>query len=754
MSSAPLSRRSVQVTGMTCAACSGRIERGLKKIDGIEAVSVNLASGSATLDLSRDLSENEIAGAVRALGYDVASQTSDPAGSPQCLPDWLPFAATISVFAVSMLVGAPLMGGHHDNDILHRFAMPGAAWLHRHLPWLWSVPASSLRTTLLVLHLPVVFWWARGFFVRGAKALLDLSPDMNTLVATGAGAAFLLSTLATLAPAWFASHHLPVHVYFESVSGVLGFVLFGKWLEEGSKRKARDAVGSLARLLPRTAWVVRDGQCLELDSNLLLPGDRVRVLPFQRVAADGVVVLGRGGFDESHLTGESLPREADVGDRVVAGAVNGSCAVEFTVVNAGEATQLAQVSRLVESAQGSKAPAQRMADRISRVFAPSVMAFSVVAGLLWWWLGPEPSGARAFLVTISVLVVACPCALGLAVPSAIMVAIGRAARHGILLRDASSLEALAGCDTAVFDKTGTLTEGKPLLVRWTVTEDFQLDQILTLAASLEEGASHPLARPIVEAARLRNLSWKALPDVRNLPGKGIETRIESARVRVGSPDWLAISDPAQPGETAVGIEVDGTVVGVLFLADPPRPESKEAIERLHRMGIAVEILSGDGESAVAETARLLGVKFWRSRATPASKADRIKELQRQGRRVLMVGDGVNDAVALSQADASLAIASGTAVAFDCAMGAIGPDDPGLAVASLDLGRKTNSVIRQNLAWAFGYNALMLPIAAGALWPFGHTLFSPTLAGAAMSISSVTVMLNSLRLLTWRPRRNS
>jgi Cu+-exporting ATPase len=751
MSAALLSRRRVQVTGMTCAACSGRIERGLKKTPGIETVSVNLASGSATLDLSVDLTDAQIADAVRALGYGVDDGTLRTERQTDALPDWLPFAATLAVFAISMLLGAPLMGHHADGDILHRLAMPGASWLHRHFPSLWEIGPGALRTTLFVLHLPVVFWWARGFFVRGAKALLDLSPDMNTLVATGAGAAFAISTFATLAPGWFAAHHLPPHVYFESVSGVLGFVLFGKWLEERSKRKARDAVGSLARLLPDTAWVVRDGQCIELASSLLLPGDRVRVLPYQRVAADGKVVLGHSSFDESHLNGESIPREVGLDDQVMAGAVNGNNAVEFVVENAGEATRIAQVSRLVEAAQGSKAPAQLMADRISRIFAPSVMALSVVAGLLWWWLGPSPSGARAFLVTISVLVVACPCALGLAVPSAIMVAVGRAARHGILLRDASALEALAGCDTVVFDKTGTLTEGHPRLVRWTVAEPFQFDQILSLAASLEESASHPLARPVVEAARLRNLSWKSIPDVASVPGKGVESRIEATRVRIGSPDWLGLPDPAQPGETSVGIEVDGIVVGVLFLADPVRPESRKAIERLQRAGLTVEILSGDGEPAVAEAARVLGVKSWRSRATPESKADRIRELQAQGRRVLMVGDGVNDAVALSQADASLAIASGTAVAFDCAMGAIGPDDPGLAVSALELGRRTKSIIRQNLAWAFGYNAILLPVAAGALWPFGHTLFSPTLAGAAMSISSVTVMLNSLRLLAWRTR---
>ena len=738
---------------MTCAACVGRIERGLKKVDGIEAVSVNLATGSATLDLSRPFTPHEIAERVRALGYDVASKSEDPYRARPFLPEWLPFAGSLSVFVLAMVLGAPLMG-HHGNDLLHRLAMPGTGWLHHHLPWLWSISPTTIRWILFAIHLPVVLWWGRGLFVRGAKALIDLSPDMNTLVATGAGAAFAVSGLTTLFPNWFVHHGLPLEVYFESVSGVLGFVLLGKWLEERSKRKAREAIGTLAGLLPRTAWVVRDGNCHEVQSDLLLPGDRVRVLPHDRVPADGSLVLGQGSFDESFLTGESVPREAGPGESVKAGAVNGATAVEFTVERAGSDTHLAQVTRLVEEAQGSKAPAQQMADRISLVFAPAVMGIALVAGLLWWSLGPDPSGPRAFLVAVCVLVVACPCALGLAVPSAIMVAVGRAARNGILLRDAAALEALAGCDTVIFDKTGTLTEGRPQLVRWTVADPFTIEQILTLAAALEESASHPMARPIVEAARAKGCSWIPVPDVTTLPGKGVEAKTGKSQTRVGSPDWIGTADTARPGETSVIVEANGTILGALFLADPLRPESHRAIDRLAKMGLATEILSGDGIAAVSQAALDLGVRNWRARATPESKAQRVRDLQREGRRVLMVGDGVNDAIALSQADASLAIASGTAVAFDCAMGAIGAADPALVADAVALGRKTKNVIRQNLAWAFGYNILLVPVAAGLLWPFGKILLSPTLAGAAMSVSSVTVMINSMRLLAWRARRSS
>ncbi len=734
---------------MTCAACAMRIERGLKNLDGVESVAVNFAGESAILGLAKDIPESDIAAAIRSLGYAVPSGTE--AGPAASLPDWLPFAATLSVFAVAMLLGAPLMGSHHDGDLLHKLAMPGAEWLHRKIPSLWKIPHGTLRWILLFLHLPVVLWWARGFFVRGAKAAIARSPDMNTLVATGTGAAFGLSALATLAPGWFAAHGMAAHVYFESVSGVLGFVLFGKWLEDRSKRHAREALGTLARLLPRMAWVVRDGNCVELDSRLLMPGDRVRVLPHERVPADGTIAMGTGSFDESHLTGESLPREAGVGDPVKAGSVNGPTPIEFVVEQAGDATHLARVARLVEQAQGSKAPVQELADRISARFAPAVIGFALLAGLAWWAFGSVPAGPRAFLVAVSILVVACPCALGLAVPSAIMVAVGRAARHGILLRDARALEALADCDTVVFDKTGTLTEGRPRLVRWTLTEGLAIEQILTLAASLEDGSSHPLARPIVEAARARGCAWKTLPETVTLPGKGVEARTDATRIKVGAPDWLGTTDPSQPGETAVGVEVNGNILGMLFLSDPPRPESHAAIQALDRAGIQTEILSGDGQAAVAQVAQTLGIRSWRSRATPESKSERIKELQGQGRKVLMVGDGVNDAPALTRADASLAISAGTAVAFDCAMGAIGPDDPRLAQAAIDLGRRTRAIIRQNLAWAFGYNALLIPVAAGALWPLGGTLLSPTLAGAAMSVSSVTVMLNSLRLLAWRPR---
>ena len=747
-------RRRVAVSGMTCAACVGRIERGLAKVDGIESVSVNLATGAATLDLSRPFPDGEIAGHLRKLGYDIKTDSvnTSTADVRLTIPDWIPFAATLAVFVLAMILGAPLMG--HGGDLLHRLAMPATGWLHRHASFLWRLDPSTLRVLLLALHLPVVLWWGRALLGRGAKALVARSPDMNSLVVTGASAAFWISALATLAPGWMRAHGLAVEVYFESVSGVLGFVLLGKWLEERSKRKAREAIGSLATLLPRRAWIVRGSYCAEIDAALLVPGDRVRILPHERVPADGTLVQGQATFDESHLTGESLPRVAGPGDPVHAGAVNGPSAAEFLVERAGADTQVAQVTKLVEEAQGSKAPAQRMADRISRVFVPAVMGFALLAGLLWWALGPDPSGPRAFLVAISVLVVACPCALGLAVPSAILVAIGRAARNGILLRDAAALEALAGCDTVVFDKTGTLTEGSPQLVRWTVAEDFTLEQVLTLAAALEEHSSHPMARPVVEAARARDCAWIPVPDTTTLPGKGVEARTGKSRTRVGSPDWIGCADAARAGETSVVVEVNGTILGALYLTDPLRPESHRAVRRLERLGIHVEILSGDGIPAVSQAAADLGLRSWRARATPESKAERIRELQREGHRVLMVGDGVNDAVALAQADASLAVASGSATAFEGAMGSIPGTDPSLAAAAIELGRKTKSVIQQNLAWAFGYNLLLLPVAAGALWPFGKVLLSPALAGAAMSVSSVTVMLNSLRLLGWRARRSS
>lgn len=734
---------------MTCAVCAGRVERGLRKVDGVDAASVNYASGMATISLAREIPDSDIAAAVRSIGYDVAPKR--PEAVRTGLPDWAPFAATLAVFVLAMILSAPLSGSHQSGDLLHRIAMPWTDSLKRHFPSFWRIHPDTLRFALFLLHLPVVLWLARPIFARGAKALLDRSPDMNSLVALGAGAAFGLSLLATFHPSWFAARGLAAQVYYESVSGVLGFVLFGKWLEERSRRKAKDALGTLASLLPAKAWLVRDGECLEVDSDLLVPGDRIRVLPHERVPADGTIRMGTGAFDESHLTGESLPRERGVGDPLQAGAVNGSTPIELEVERSGEATQVARVLALVEEAQATKAPDEHLADRISRVFVPSVMALALLAGLLWWIAGPNPAGPRALVVAISVLVVACPCALGLAVPSAIMVATGRAARHGILLRDARTLDAIARCDTVVFDKTGTLTEGKPRLVRWTVTEGLTIDQILTIAASLEEGSSHPLARPIVEAAKSRGCAWKALPEATTLPGKGVEAKTEKTRIKVGAPDWLGTGDPSQPGESAVGIEVNGNILGFLFLSDPPRPEAVATIQALQRRGLRTELLSGDGQSAVAHVAQILGIPSWRARATPEGKGERIRDLQRQGRKVLMVGDGVNDAIALSQADASLAIASGTAVAFDCAMGAIGPDDPRLAVDAIDLGARTRSTIRQNLAWAFGYNAILIPVAAGVLWPFGGPLLSPALAGAAMSISSVTVMLNSLRLLGWRPR---
>lgn len=657
---------------------------------------------------------------------------------------------SLCVFAMSMVLGAPLMP--LDSGLLAWIAMPFHGLLHHALPALWAIPRTVLGWTLLILHLPVLLVWGRHFFVQSWKAARNLAADMNTLVAAGTGSAFLLSLPSVLAPDLLAAHGLPAPLWFESVSGVIGFVSLGKWLEAQARTRAHRQISGLVSLIPDEARVVEEGTERHRPSATLLPGDLVRVLPGERVPVDGTLEGEAVFVDESHLTGEPIPRETLPGDALQAGSLATTTPLLVRVERAGDSTTVQRIAHLVEDAQASKAPLQRTADRIAEVFAPGVILFSagtlVVRLLAGSGLGPSLEAA------IAVLVAACPCAMGLAVPSALAVAVGRAARLGILVRDATALENLGKVDVVVFDKTGTLTEGRPRLARIEPAPGIAERDLLGTAAAVEAASAHPLAAGIAEAAHHWGILLPEVTECVTTPGMGVEGVVDGHRIRAGRLEWCSPSAKAVPSgaETAVHVSRDGMLLGAILFSDPLRPSAKETVQRLHRLGVKVELLSGDHVEAVRAVAEAVGANHWTAEATPESKAEHVAALRSKGLVVAMVGDGINDAAALAASDAGLAIESGSAVAFDCAAAVL--RDPASATTAIELGRATIRTVIGNLVWAFGYNLLLLPVAAGCLIPFTGTRLSPVLAGAAMSLSSVSVMLNSLRLLSFRPRSRS
>lgn len=757
----PSQRTLLSVSGMTCSACVGRVERGLLRTPGVQRAAVNLVSGTAVVEFDPARSSPAaLASKVTSLGYDSREQA---AGSGAAIPSdetRAPRTAAIgslAVFVLSMVVGAPLMHVHDaTSGVLAVLAMPFHGILHSLAPWLWDVPHAALGWVLLALHLPVVALWVRPFVVSAWKAAKDGAADMNTLVTAGTVSAFVLSLPSVLAPQWLAGHGLPAPLWFESVSGVVGFVGLGKWLEARAKSRSRGSLHALASLIPSQARLLDGDQEQLVAPERLLPGDLILILPGERLPADGLVEGAPSLLDESHLTGEPLPREVVADDAVQAGSLALQRPLRVRVQRSGEATTVERIASLVEQAQSSKAPLQRTADRLAEIFAPLVLALALLTALVWFVLVPG-NPVLGLTATISVLVAACPCAMGLAVPSALTVSLGRAARLGILVRDAAGLEALGRATLVVFDKTGTLTEGKPRLERVLAAEGRTEGSVLALAALAEAESTHPLAGSVLEAAKASSTDTSALPTPTapstTVAGQGVELPTDQGLLRVGRDSWVASSPSglptAGPGESLVHVSLGDRWIGSLGFADTVRPDAVAVVAALRSRGIRVALLSGDGSEAVDSVADRLGIDDRTARATPETKADWVKARRERGEVVVMVGDGINDAAALAQADAGLALQSGTAVAFECAQAVV--RSPASVVVAIDLGRATVRTVRGNLAWAFGYNILLLPVAAGVLFPFGGWLLSPVLAGAAMSLSSVSVMAHSLRLLGFRPR---
>jgi Cu+-exporting ATPase len=650
---------------------------------------------------------------------------------------WLGAALTFPVFVLAMAHLIPALGRQ---------------------PW---VEGDVSRWLQLALATPVVGWAGWPFFVRGWRSLVTRHLNMFTLIAIGVGAAFAFSAVAMLAPALFPhalQHGGKVGLYFEAAAMVTVLVLLGQVLELRARRRTGSAIKALLNLAPPVARQVAPGGDHVVPLDQVKIGDWLRVVPGDKVPVDGVVVEGHSSVEESMITGEPLAVEKNVGDRVTGGTVNGTGTFVVRADRVGRDTLLGQIVAMVAEAQRSRAPIQGLADRVAAVFVPVVLAISVLTFVVWWWVGPEPRLAHGLVNAVAVLIIACPCALGLATPMAIMVGVGRGAKAGVLVKNAEALERLEKITTLVVDKTGTLTAGKPRLGDVLPADGFDTNELLRLAASLEQASEHPLAAAIVQGAQERKLALAAVTDFRSVTGGGVAGRAADRVVLVGNPDFLRHEKVAglerleasalklqEEGKTAMFVAIDGRPAGILTVADPIKPTTAEAIRDLHSLGIKLVMVTGDNRRTAVAVAKQLGIDDVAAEIAPAGKVDHVKKLRAAGQHVAMAGDGINDAPALSAAEVGIAMGTGTDVAMQSAgITLLTGDLRGIAKA-IRLSRATMSNIRENLAFAFLYNALGIPVAAGVLYPFFGLLLSPVIAGAAMSLSSVSVIGNALRL---------
>ena len=734
------------VLGMTCAACQHHVEAALQDTAGVKSAHVDLMANRASVVFDPALTRpKDLVEAIRKAGYDAVlphsgetttQQKSKSLQSNAEIKAWVTLAGGAAAMLLAMPMGAEM--GAVDQ------------WLMRFLPWLYQIPTDILRWVLLALTAVLMAWAGRGIYIGAARGLRHGTTNMNTLVSLGTGVAFAYSTFATIWP------RTDRQIYFDAVLLILGFLLLGKALEGRAKRRALAALDSLSRLRPSTARRVVNGMETIVPLEEIRPGDNIVVLPGERFPVDATVLEGRTTVDESMLTGEPTPQPREVGGRVLAGSLNYDGAVVCRAESLGEATVLAQITRLVEQAQSSRAPMERLADRASSIFVPVVLGLAVVtfAG----WLIFAHSLPLALANTVAVLVIACPCAMGLAVPAALTVAVGRGAQLGVLFKGGEALERLGHLDAVVLDKTGTLTVGHPVLNIIRPVVGYREVDLLRMAAAVEERSNHPLAHAVVDFARAKGLSWKPAENVQILPGRGVTARVEDFDCLLGNealfrefsvrlPDSIP---PVRPGVTRLWMALDDKPVGCFEAKDTLRPDSAAAVMSLRQSGFRVIMLTGDSATAAAPIANQAGIDELEAGLDPAGKLSRIRALQQEGLRVAMVGDGINDAAALAQADAGIAMGTGTDLAQEAGDVLLLRAQPSAIPAALNLAVSTLSIMRQNLIWAVGYNLLGIPLAAGLLYPAFHILLSPWLAAAAMALSSVSVLANSLRLRNWQP----
>jgi Cu+-exporting ATPase len=741
------------VSGMTCASCVSRVEQALSSVPGVVSVNVNLASEKATVEYIEGTEIASLQWAVKEAGYELGSEAET-------------------------LEDVTTAAQREIRNIRNRFilaAVLGLTILALSLPW--SPSFAGKLYLLWALATPVQFWAGLRFYRGAWGALRHRTADMNTLVAVGTSAAYFYSVVAVLFPALFAATGRGADVYFDTAAMIIALILLGRFLEARARGQTSEAIKKLVGMQPRTALVVRDGKETEILVDDVQVGDLILVRPGERVPVDGIIRKGYSAIDESMITGESIPVEKKADDEVIGATINKMGSFEFEATKVGKDTTLAQIIGLVEEAQGSKAPIQRLADIIASYFVPIVISIAIITFIIWYFVGPAPALTLALLNFIAVLIIACPCALGLATPTAIMVGTGKGAEHGVLIRSAEALERSHQINTVLLDKTGTLTRGKPEVTDIIAVPPSSQEEVLQLAASAERGSEHPLGEAIVRAASERKLEISTASDFNAIPGHGVEASVENKQVLLGNLKLIkdrglslnGLEKEAEhlweKGKTVMFLGIDSRVTGIIALADTLKPNAREALAELHKMGIEAVMLTGDNRRTAEAIAQEAGINRVVAEVLPEHKAEEVKKLQEEGKVVAMVGDGINDAPALAQAEVGIAIGTGTDVAMETGDITLISGDLSGVVTAISLSKRTIRTIRQNLFWAFAYNTALIPIAAGILYlAFGNTgvpsglhfvlgdygFLNPILAAAAMAASSITVVLNSLRLRGFKP----
>lgn len=810
------------VEGMTCASCAQTIEKAVQKIEGVDVASVNLATEKLSVTYQENVSEEQIKKAVNDAGYGVADQGENQtfalegmtcASCAQTIEKVVNKLAGVQTASVNLATEKMQARFNPDEisatDIIQAVEDAGYKAIldgsetgektdkkQAHIKEMWTrviwsaiftVPllyiamgpmiglpipsvldpvhhADRFAIVQLLLTLPIVYV-GRSFYTVGFKALFKGHPNMDSLIAIGTSAAVLQGIVMTylLATGRVMIHHGHPDLYFESGGVILALITLGKYLEVVSKGKTSEAIKKLMGLAPKTARIFKDNQEIEIPIEQVQTGDIVIVRPGDKIPVDGKIISGNSAVDESMITGESIPVEKHEGDKVIGASINKNGSFRFEATKVGKDTTLAQIIKLVEDAQGSKAPIAKLADQVSGVFVPIVIVLAILSGLLWYFLGQE-SWVFALSITISVLVIACPCALGLATPTAIMVGTGKGAENGVLIKSGDALETTQKVETIVFDKTGTITEGKPIVTDVLTYHEYSENDVLALAASAETGSEHPLGEAIVEGAKERQLTLKEVTDFEAIPGHGIQVTVDGQKLLLGNQKLMrentidllsAVTDSdrlASEGKTPMFIASEQQLIGIVAVADTIKENSLAAIDKLHRMGIQVAMITGDNKRTAEAIAKQVGIDRVFSEVLPEDKANEVKKLQEEGLYVAMVGDGINDAPALAQADVGIAIGSGTDVAIESADIVLMRSDLMDVPTAIELSRATIKNIKENLFWAFAYNVLGIPVAMGVLHIFGGPLLNPMIAGAAMSFSSVSVLLNALRLRRFKPKK--
>ncbi|WP_142847724.1 heavy metal translocating P-type ATPase [Telmatospirillum sp. J64-1] len=743
------------IDGMTCASCVSRIEKLLTRQPGILSASVNLATEKASLRfLPSMISLGEIKAVIRRAGYDVREPAAGPEAAAGSDHERAAREKEMTGLRRSLILASVLtlpiflveMAGHFIPGVHH--------WLET------TIGSQTLFIVFFILASLVQFGPGRRFYAKGWPALLRLSPDMNSLVMIGTTAAYGYSVVATFLP--FLLPAGSVHVYYEASAVIVTLILLGRYLEARAKGRTSEAIKRLMGLQAKTARILRDGIEREVPVDAVLPGDEVLVRPGEKIPVDGMVEDGASFVDESMITGEPIPVRKEPGTEVVGGTLNKAGSLRVRATKVGSETMLAQIIRMVEAAQGSKLPIQALVDKVTAWFVPAVMAVAALTFLIWLIFGPEPALTFALVKAVAVLIIACPCAMGLATPTSIMVGTGKAAEMGVLFRKGEALQSLRDARVIALDKTGTLTKGRPELTDLEVTEGFTRQEVLALVAAVEDRSEHPIAEAIVEAARKQGLSLPRAEGFEAVPGFGARAQADGKTIQVGADRYMAslgldvtsfaekAGHLADEGKSPLYAAIDGRLAAIIAVADPIKPSTPAAIAALHEQGFRVAMITGDNRRTAEAIARTLGIDEVRAEVLPEGKAEAVLSLQDGGQGVAFVGDGINDAPALAQADVGIAIGTGTDVAIESADVVLMSGDLRGVPDAVALSRATMANIRQNLFWAFVYNASLIPVAAGLLYPVLGLALSPMLAAAAMAASSVFVLGNALRLRRFQP----